>query len=153
MTSKEVRQYALTGGLLLGAYLFGKKILESLNIIETKEEQESGSNIDKELAECLKKGKPTKSKGEWQIIAENIYEAMKYSGTDENIVFNNIIKVKNNADFCLLFLTYGKRQLYFFALPEGGKRNLIQAVTGELSKSYIKKINNYLATKNIKYTF
>ena len=153
MTSKEVRQYALTGGLLLGAYLFGKKILESLNIIETKDEKESGENINKEINDCIKKGKPTKTKGEWQIIAENIYEAMKYSGTDENIVFMNVMRVKNNADFCSLFKTYGQRQLYVFALPEGGKRNLIQAVNSELSKSYITKINNSYANKNIKYRF
>ena len=72
MTSKEVRQYALTGGLLLGAYLFGKKILESLNIIETKEEKDSDSNITAELA-APGGPKATKTKGEWQIIAENIY--------------------------------------------------------------------------------
>jgi hypothetical protein len=153
MTSKEVRDYTLTGGLLLGAYLFGKKILEAFNIIKTKEEKESDSNIDKELAECIKKGKPTKTKGEWQIIAENIYEALKYSSIsdEKNIAFMQIMRVKNNADFCLLYSIYGKRQLYFFGLPAGGKKNLLQAAGSDLNKSTKQKINNSYAAKGIKY--
>ena len=152
MTSKEVQQYALTGGLLLGAYLFGKKILESLNIIETKEEKDSDSNITAELA-APGGPKATKTKGEWQIIAENIYEAWRYSSISDNknIAFMQIMRVKNNNDFALLYSTYGKRQLYFFGLPAGGKKNLLQASGSEFSKSTKQKINNSYANKNIKY--
>ena len=155
--TQKLLLYAAIGG---GAYfLILKPILIKLGILksslELQQEKSQQENIDGYIKSSLSNQTTTKSKGEWQIIADQIYNDLKFSGIADNKsdAGYQIARVQNDADIATLIQVFGMRQESFFGVNIGGLQNLPQFIVGNLDKSEIAKINNNYARKNIKFRY
>ena len=96
----------------------------------------------------------TRSAGQWRLVADSIYNSIKYSAVSDNKA-NAEFQLKqpmNDLDLATLISQYGTRQLYLFGIPDGDKMTLIGAIaSGELSKDALSRINSNYATKGIKF--
>jgi len=152
---KDKKLYLYVGGIVAGYFLILKPILEKIGITKTQEEIKQEENIQTFITDTLKKQNPTKSKGEWQIIANQIYEDLRYSYLDDNKddAALQVTRVKNDADIAMLISVFGTRQEYAFGLPVGSKKDLQQFIRSNLSTAKILAINDNYKRKNIKYRF
>ena len=155
--TQKLLLYTAIGG---GAYfLILKPILIKLGILkstlEVQQEQSQKENIDSYISNSIRTQTPTKSIGEWQIIADQIYNDLKFSGIADNKsdAGYQVSRVQNDADIATLIQVFGMRQESFFGINTGGLQNLPQFIIGNLDKSEIAKINNNYARKNIKFRF
>jgi len=155
--TQKLLLYAAIGG---GVYYFIlKPLLIKLGVIKSTLELEQDYtqkiNIDSYINDSLKLQSPTKSKGEWQIIADQIYNDLKFSGIADNKsdAGYQVARVQNDADIALLIQAFGMKQESFFGVNIGGLQNLPQFIIGNLDKSEIIKINNNYARKNIKFRY
>lgn len=146
---------------ILGAayFLVAKPILEGFGLKKTAEELETERKnkelIDTMVADEKKKQAATKSDAEWKIIADQIYNDLRYSSFDDNKedAGVQVTRVKNDTDFAVLFRLFAKRREYLFGIPAGGLMNLSQFIISNLSKEKISLINDNYRRKNIKYRF
>ena len=155
--STKIITYAIVVG---GGYFFIiKPLLVKLGILpsaqQVQQETASTTNISDYVNSALVKQTPTKSKGEWQIIANNIYNDLSKSGVADNKsdAGYQVARVQNDADIATLIQAFGMRQESFFGINTGGLQNLPQFIIGNLDKSEIAKINNNYARKNIKFRY
>jgi hypothetical protein len=156
-STEKIVTYAIGAGITY--FLIVKPLLVKLGVIKSAEElaaeKERRENVNTYIADILKNQSPTKSLGEWQIIADQIYEFLRYSAASDNKdgAMMQIMRVKNEADVATLLKTFGTRQEYFFGIPYGGLQNLVAFVKSNLSNSQIATINDNLLRKNIKFRF
>ena len=155
-TQKLLLYTAIGGGayfLILRPLLIKIGVLKST--LELQQEKSQQENIENYITNSLKNNTPTKSKGEWQIIADQIYNDLKFSGIADNKsdAGYQVARVQNDADIALLIQAFGMRQESFFGINTGGLQNLPQFIIGNLQKSEIAKINDNYARKNIKFRF
>jgi hypothetical protein len=155
-TQKLLLYTAIGGGayfLILRPLLIKLGILKSP--LELQQDISQKENIDSYINNSLKIQTPTKSIGEWQIIADQIYNNLKFSGIADNKsdAGYQIARVQNDADIATLIKVFGMRQESFFGINIGGLQNLPQFIIGNLDKSEISKINDNYARKNIKFRF
>ena len=155
--TQKLLLYTAIGG---GAYfLILKPLLIKLGILksalELEQDYSQKVNIDAYINNSIKTQTPTKSKGEWQIIADQIYNDLKFSGIADNKsdAGYQVARVQNDADIATLIQVFGMRQESFFGVNIGGLQNLPQFIIGNLDKSEIEKINDNYALKNIKFRF
>ena len=155
-TQKLLLYTAIGGGayfLILRPLLIKIGVLKST--LELQQEKSQQENIENYITNSLKNNTPTKSKGEWQIIADQIYNDLKFSGIADNKsdAGYQVARVQNDADIATLIQVFGMRQESFFGVNIGGLQNLPQFIIGNLDKSEIAKINDNYARKNIKFRF
>lgn len=157
---KDGQQIITYGLVAAGAYFFIiKPVLVKLGIVksaqELQQEASQQQNIQDYVSQSLATQLPTKSKGEWQIIANNIYNDLKFSGASDNKsdAGYQVARVQNDADFALLYDTFGQRQEYFFGIATGGLQDLVQFIHGNLNKADIAKINDNYTRKGMKFRF
>jgi hypothetical protein len=155
--NKKILTYAI--GIGAGYFFVIQPLLVKLGIIQSpalrQQELEQTQNIEDYLNQSLSSQKPTKSKGEWQIIANNIYNDLSHSSVSDNKsdAGYQVSRVQNDADFSLLYDTFGKRQEYYFGIPTGGLQDLVQFIVGNLDRSEVNKINDNYSRKGIKFRF
>ena len=155
-TQKIITYAAVAGGAY---FLVLRPLLVKLGIVksgaEIMQEQSQQQNISDYVNQSLAKQSTTKSKGEWQLIADNIYNDLKFSGIADNKsdAGYQVARVQNDADIATLIQVFGLRQESFFGINTGGLQNLPQFIIGNLSKSAIATINNNYARKGIKFRF
>lgn len=127
-----------------------KKDPEVIATEERKQEQ-----IENQIKEIGKTEKPTKSEAEFQVIADQIYNDLRYSAASDNKsdAGYQVARVKNNADFWLLYKLFGKRREYLFGIPSGSLMDLSSFIRSNLSDKAIKTINSNYASKGIKFRF
>ena len=134
-----------------------RPILERLGIVKTSEEQKQQNYEESEKKKYLDPGaeKPTKSPGEWVIIADQIYQDLKFSRISDNRADAGyqVSRVKNNADFKLLYKAFGNRQEYTFGIPAGGTKDLAGFIVDNLERDQINIINKNYRVKGIKFQF
>ena len=154
------KKLLIYGGVAVGAYyLIIKPFLIKLGIVESPQQaaqkEQQTQNIQDYISSSTATQQPTKGVGEWQIISNQIYQDLKFSSIADNTsdAVAQLTRVKNGADFALLYQTFGTRQKYFFGVPYGGLMDLQQFVTASLSNSDIAVINNNYSRKGIKYQF
>jgi len=150
---KDKKNIYYISGAVLAYFFILKPVLQKLNILKTKEEIDRDKEKQKFLTSSTSKA--TKTPGEWAIIADQIYEDLRYTALDDDKddAVYEISRVKNDADFKLLFQNFGTRQEYVFFLPSGSKKDLQQFVRSNLSKDQIQIINKNYHSKNISYQF
>lgn len=121
-------------------------------VIQDTEQQ---VNVDQYIDSSLKTQKPTKTLGEWQLIANQIYNNLKYASVSDNKADAGyqIARVQNDADVAALIKTFGKRQEYYFGLPLYGLQDFVTFVTSNLDRTELDKINNNYFRKGIKFKF
>ena len=155
-TQKIITYAAVAGGAY---FLVLRPLLVKLGIVksgaEIMQEQSQQQNISDYVNLSLAKQTPTKSKGEWQLIADNIYNDLKFSGIADNKsdAGYQVARVQNDADIATLIQVFGLRQESFFGINTGGLQNLPQFIIGNLSKSAIATMNDNYARKGIKFRF
>jgi hypothetical protein len=149
--------YAVAGGAAY--FLILKPILVKLGIVksaaELAQERINAGNIDTYIDNAIRLQTPTKSVGEWTIIANNIYESLRYSGLsdDKDNAVYQLARVKNDADVATIYKAFGKRQEYVFGVPYGGLQDLVNFVKSNLSSDQLNTVNDNYRRKNIKFRF
>jgi hypothetical protein len=140
----------------IAAYLFVlKPILKNFGFEKSQTEKEAEAAITKYLNSQIATGAATKTPGEWAIIADQIYQDLRYSAVSDNkadATFQ-IARAKNGADVAMLIKAFGKRREYLFGIPAGAEMDLQQFVTSNLSMAQILSINDNYKRKGIKYSF
>lgn len=157
---KQTKNLIIGAGVLAVAY-FGiiNPLLKKLGFKKTSEELETErrkqAQLEEQVKTVAKDQKPTKTVQEWQVIADQIYEDLKYSAVSDQKAdaAYQVARVKNDADFWLLFKYFAKRREYLFGIPSGSLMNLSQFIISNLSQSAIDKINDNYRRKNIKFRF
>jgi len=157
---QQDKQILIYGGIAALAY-FGiiNPILKGLGIKKTqaeiKKEKQDKEFVEDQIKESIKVQKPTKTNAEWSIIADQIYNDLRFSAFDDNKTdaAYQVARVKNETDLWILYKYFDKRQEYLFGIPAGAKMNLQQFIISNLSKSTILKINDNYRRKNIKFSF
>jgi hypothetical protein len=150
---KKYLFYAIGG---IAAYFFVlKPILKGLGLQKTQTEKEAEAAINKYLSNEIATGNPSKTSGEWAIIADQIYNDLRYTAISDNKAdaTYQIARCKNGADIALLIKSFGKRREYYFGLPAGSEMDLQQFVTSNLSSAQIASINSNFKRKGIKFQF
>lgn len=157
MTTKEDKTLLYIVGGIAAYFAVLRPILERLGIVKTSEEQRQENYEESEKNKYLDPGteKPTKSPGEWVIIADQIYQDLKFSRISDNRADAGyqVARVKNTADFKLLYKAFGSRQEYAFGIPTGGKKDLAQFIIDNLERDQISIINRNYRAKGIKFQF
>jgi hypothetical protein len=155
--NKKLILYAVAGGAAY--FLILKPILVKLGIVksaaELAQERINAGNIDTYIDDAIRLQTPTKSVGEWTIIANNIYESLRYSGLsdDKNNAVYQLARAKNDADIATIYKAFGKRQEYLFGVPYGGLQDLVNFVKSNLSSDQLNTVNDNYRRKNIKFRF
>lgn len=138
-------------------FLLIKPLLEKLGIVKSKDEVEEEKKQDNSQTNYANNasGRLTKSESEWQIIANTIYEDLRYSALDDNKTDAGyqVARVQTEKDLATLIKAFGFRQEYFFGLPTGGKKDLSAFIRSNLSKSAIDQINWNYRSKKIKFQY
>lgn len=152
---KKDNTLLIIAGSVAGYFLILKPILEKLGLQRTQEEVQQDQNVQDYVTQTLRKQNPTKSKGEWQIIANQVYEDLRYSAIDDNKddAAYQVCRVQNEADVALLIETFGRRQEYLFGIPVGSKQSLNEFIRSNLSTEKIAAINNNYSRKGIKFRY
>lgn len=159
-TEQEREGYIRTGAILLGIYLGYEYVLDPLLVgLGLKDSANATANAQAEEA-ALKEwyaqhNKPTKSEAEWALVADQIYEDLRYTSLDDDKpdAAKQLLKVQNEADIATLVKMFGKRQEYAFGVPAGNEKNISVFVSTNLSTSAISQINNYYSNLGIKFRF
>jgi hypothetical protein len=157
MNNKEDKTLLYIVGGLAAYFAVLRPILEKLGIVKSSEQQRQENYEETEKNKYLDPGKeaPTKSPGEWVIIADQIYQDLKFSRISDNRADAGyqVSRVKNNADFKLLYKAFGSRQEYTFGIPTGGKKDLAQFIVDNLERNQIEIINRNYKVKGIKFQY
>jgi hypothetical protein len=143
----------------IGVYLLLKPILNALGITKSaeaaKQEEENKKNRENYLKPSPADGTPTKSAGEWAIIADRLHRDMQFSIIDDD--YDDALIVlktpKNESDMKLLIKAFGFRQEYKFGIPDGPPKDLVQMVKDNLSRKYLNAINAAYRDRKIKIRF
>jgi biopolymer transport protein ExbB/TolQ len=147
----------LVGGGIAIYFILLKPILEKLGLKKTAEQIDQENKQKKSLEDYINQSKQnqkqTKSNGEWLLIADQIYENLRYSSIsdDKEAAGANLSRPKNDADVATLIQQFGKRQEYYFGIPTGGLKNLPEFVISNLDRTKIEAINNNYVRKNIRF--
>jgi hypothetical protein len=159
--SQENKKLLTTAGIVVAAYLIViRPLFQSLGITKTDaeiaKEKSDAANINDIEKNLNARGIDlTKSKAEWDQIADVIYNDLRYSSVDDNKADAGyqIARVQNDADIIYLIKTFGKRQEYFFFLPTGSPKGLTEFITSNLTRDNINLINDNYKRKGIKFKF
>jgi hypothetical protein len=141
----------LQTGMVLGGLFLVYRLLRPAG---AKEQQQTTTSVKTDIQKETAKGEqPSYSNSNYKTLADKLYSAMNTSGTDESAIYSVFETLKNKIDVLKLIEAYGVRQLYVFGFPVGGKQNLSQALSDELSSNEIAKVNQILFKKGINYKF
>ena len=156
-STEKIVTYGIGAGIIY--FLIAKPILVKLGIIKSAEEiaaeKERAGRVDEYIDETLRRQTPTKSLGEWTIIANQIYESLRYSGAsdDKDTAMTQVMRAKNDADVATLIKAFGTRQEYFFGIPYGSLQGLVSFINSNLSDSQKQNIAGNYSRKGIKFRF
>jgi hypothetical protein len=154
--TEQNKKYLFYGlGAIAAYFIVLRPILKKFGLEKTQTEKEAEADINKYLRGQISAGNATKSPGEWAIIADQIYNDLRYSAVSDNkdSAAYQLARVKNGADVALLIKSFGKRREYYFGIPAGAEMDLQQFVTSNLSSKQIAAVNDNYRRKNIKYQF
>ena len=156
---KNEKLLLISGGVLLVYFGVLRPILikaglqqdPNLKATEDRKQQQ----LLQQIQQVSQYQQPTKSVQEWQVIADQIYNDLRYSAIDDNKddAAYQAARVKNEADFWLLYRLFGKRREYIFGINAGGLMNLPQFLISNLSKSKIAQLNDNYARKGLKFRY
>jgi len=159
--TEENKKLLTTVGIAVAAYLIViKPLFQALGITKTdeekaKEKSDAANVLEQEKNLNVRGISLTKSKAEWDQIADIIYNDLKYSALNDNKADAGyqVSRVKNDADILYLIKTFGKRQEYWFGLPSGSEMSLSQFITSNLTRDNINLINDNYKRKGMAFKF
>lgn len=137
-------------GIMAASFFGVKKIIKRRK--EQKAEKDYIAQVKDEQTAFEQSGeKLSYPPSNYKQFADQLQEAMQYTGTYFGVIYGIMKQMKNNLDVIQLVKAFGTRPVYFwgftynFTLPE--------ALRDELSEGDINKINNLFKAKKIKYRF
>jgi len=154
----------VVGGLVVG-YLAVTSILKSIKAKKTKEESLAEvNNANTELNTQIQTGKgPTIARSTAEVMANAIVAAANDCGSDEQQMYAQFDKVKNQADILLFVDVFGLRKKVRCPFTDDPRESFFSAntppmslsamINSELDATQIATINNKLASKGITYKF
>lgn len=154
----------VVGGLAV-TYLALTKGLQALKASKLKKEALAEiNNATDELNQAINQGiKPTLQNSALQAISEGIVKASNGCGSDENIIFAQFDKIKNEADILSLVKVFGLRkksrcpfsddEMEDFWSSYTPAMSLTAMVNSELSSTEIRQLNDKLSAKGINFKF
>lgn len=154
--TEQNKKYLFYGlGAVAAYFIVLRPILKGLGLQKSQTEKEAEADINKYLRGQISAGNATKSPGEWAIIADQIYNNLRYTAISDNKdnAALQLARPKNGADVALLIKSFGKRREYYFGLPAGSEMDLQQFVTSNLSSKQIAAVNDNYRRKGIKFQF
>ena len=154
-TQKLLIYAAVIGG---GYFLVLKPLLIKLGIVQdpalAAQAAAQSQNVSDYVSSATASQTPTKTRGEWQLIADSIYTDLS------QVLINNrsdavyqLARPQNDADVALLIDTFGQRQQNWFGFSAGSTQTLPAFVTQTLTNSDINTVNNNYQRKGIKFQF
>lgn len=157
---KEHSQVIIAIAVIIAVYfLFIRPIAIKFGLISDprmkETEDRKNTQLLNEIKNTSQQQKPTKTEQQWQVIADQIYNDLRYSAISDNkdSAAYQVCRVQNDADFWTLYKLFGQRREYLFGIPSGGLMNLSQFIKSNLSKAKIEAINKNYRSKNIKFEF
>jgi hypothetical protein len=158
---KETKSFILyAGGAIAAYFLVIQPLLQKLGLQATPAEKKQAETIEKGKTQfietALKKNKPTRPEGNFALLADQLYEFIKYSAIDDDkkkaleLLYQYI---HNDADIALLYKYFGQRQEYAFGIPTGKKKNLSEFVATNLNKSSLDFLNAGYAKNKMIFRF
>jgi hypothetical protein len=159
--TQDNKKLLTTAGIIVASYLIViKPLFQSLGISKTdaeiaKEKSDAANILEVEKNLNARGLALTKSKAEWDAIADTIYNDLRYSALADNKddAGYQVARVKNDADIIYLIKTFGKRQEYLFGLPSGSPMSLSEFITSNLSRENINLINDNYIRKGMNFKF
>jgi hypothetical protein len=159
--SQENKKLLTNVGIVLAAYLVVvRPLFQKLGIVKTsdeiKKEKTEAANIEEVEKNLNARGIDlSKSKAEWDEIANTIYNNLRFSAIADNKADAGyqVARVQNDADVIYLIKTFGKRQEYLFGIPSGSPMGLTEFITSNLTRENINLINDNYKRKGIKFRF
>lgn len=157
--NKILAQKTLTYAIGIGAgyFLILRPLLIKLGVLKSSseivQEIQQGANIESYLS--YNPSNLTKSIGEWQLIANTIYNELKDLAILDNVndAIYQLCRPKNDDDVKALISAFGKRKVSAFGVSYGSTYMLPDYVKTSLSNSEIATINNNYSRKQIKFKF
>jgi len=138
---------------------FTKKAGETIGIFDTKEEKEAEEKTKKAIEDFAKEAqktvKPTRSAAQWALVADSIYNSLKYSAIsdDKAKAYTELAKILNDADMSLVLKAFGSRQETSFGIPIGNPKTLVQFVQDNFDLKTIQDLNNLYSKSRMKFKF
>jgi hypothetical protein len=126
------------------------KINQKLGDTEEADRKEEGE-VQNELAEESKKKPASYPDSQYRTFANTIETAGFDVGTDEAAIYSTFRKLKNNTDYLKLLTAWGKPNRKIYDWGMGYNYTLPQYIRYEMSDSEVKKVNDILQSKGIKY--
>jgi hypothetical protein len=159
--SQENKKLLTSVGIAVAAYLIViKPLFQKLGITKTDaeiaKEKSDAANIEEVEKNLNARGVDlSKSKAEWDQIADTIYNDLRFSAVADNKADAGyqVSRVKNDADMIYLIKTFGKRQEYLFGFPSGSPMGLTEFITSNLNRDQINLINDNYSRKGMKFKF
>lgn len=158
--NKDTQKIILwAAGIGAGYYFILQPLLIKFGIIRdpklVQQDINQQQNVDEYVNTSLNNQQPTKTLGEWQLIANQIYNDLKYASVsdDKSDAGLQIARVQNDADVAALIKTFGQRQEYYFGVPLYGLQDFVTFVTSNLDRTQLDKINDNYYRKGIKFKF
>jgi hypothetical protein len=158
--NKDTQKIILyAAGIGAGYYFVLQPLLIKFGLMRdpklVKQDTQQQQNVNEYVESSLKAQTPTKTLGEWQLIANQIYNDLKTASVsdDKSDAGYQISRVQNDADIAALIKTFGQRQEYYFGLPLYGLQDFVTFITSNLNRSELDKINNNYYRKGIKFRF
>jgi len=159
--TEENKKLLTNVGIGIAAYLVViRPLFQKLGIVKTNEEiqkeKSEVANIEEIEKNLNARGIDlSRSKAEFDQIANAIYNSLRYSAISDNKeeAGYQVSRIQNDADAIYLIKTFGKRQEYLFGIPSGSPMGLTEFITSNLSREKINLINDNYKRKGIKFRF
>jgi hypothetical protein len=157
--NKDIQKLLITAAVVGGGYYFVlRPILVKFGLMAdpavAAQQTQQSKVIQDYVNNALNTQQPTKTRGEWQLIADTIY------GDLSQLVLNNrsdavyqLARPQNDADVALLIDAFGTRQQSWFGLNAGALQTLPVFIAQNLTSSDLNTINNNYQRKGIKFRY
>lgn len=122
---------------------------------ENKTEEDRQDTLDTNVQNQVISKPSTKVDAEWLLIANNIYNDLRYTSLDDNHkdAVYQLARVQNDTDVYKLIQQFGKRQEYAFGVPVGDLKDLPTMVISNLNLDELAVVNGNLTRKKIKFKY
>lgn len=142
-------------GVGYGIYKFAKGAIAKSRLSE--EGRDTAQEVDgwnQAFVQDSKDKPATMNGGQMKAAANAIFTAMDGYGTDEDTIYNQMFKIKNNADYSGMSAAFGRRTISsgrFNPEPNLPNATLIQAISSECGYTEKSNINKILSKAGVKY--
>jgi hypothetical protein len=126
------------------------KITQKVGNTEEADRKED-NEVQNELQNEIKKKPASYPDSQYRTFANTIETAGFDLGTDEDAIYSTFRKLKNNTDYLKLLTAWGKPNRKVYEWGVGRNMTLPQYIRWEMDDSEVKKVNDILQSKGIKY--